>query len=69
MLRDYDSDLWQTLVVGLLGGVHGLSDDELRQTESQARLPIAHGGLGLLSTSVLAPTPFMGSFALAAPAL
>ena len=34
LLRDYDSALWQMLVVGLLGGVHGLSEDELRQTES-----------------------------------
>ena len=34
-----------------------------------ARLPIAHGGLGLLSTTVLAPIVFLGSFALAAPAL
>ena len=68
-LRDYDRDLWQTLVVGLLGGVQGLSDDEFRQTESQARRPITHGGLGLVSTAVQAPTAFLGSFALAAPAL
>ena len=59
MLRDYDSDLWQTLVVGLLGGVHGLPDDELLQTESQARLPIAHvlGLLPIVTSAPLASTP------------
>ena len=54
---------------GYLGGVPLLSDEELRQPASQARLPIAQGGLGLLCTTVLAPIAFLGSFALAAPAL
>ena len=68
-LRDYDSVLWQTLLADILGGVPVLSEEELRHPASQARLPIAHGGLGLLSTTVLAPIAFLGSFALAAPAL
>ena len=53
----------------LLGGVHVLSEEELRQPESETRLPIAHGGLGSPSTTVLAPNAFSGSFALATPAL
>ena len=56
-------------IVGILGGVPVLSEEELRQPASQARLPIAKGWLGLLSTTVLAPIAFLGSFALAAPAL
>ena len=68
-LRDYDSALWQTLLVDILGGVPLLSEEELRQPASQARLPVAQGGVGLLSTAVLAPIAFLGSFALAAPAL
>ena len=68
-LGDYDCVLWQTLLVGILGGVPVLSEEELRQPASQARLPIAQRGLGLLCTTVLAPIAFLGSFALAAPAL
>ena len=52
-----------------LGGVPVLSEEELRQPTSSARLPIAHGGLGLLSFTNLAPIAFLGSFARAAPAL
>ena len=55
-------------VEDLLGGVHVLSEEELRQPASKARLPIAHEGLGLLNTTDLAPILFLGSFALAAPA-
>ena len=36
-------------------------EEELRQPASQARLVIAHGGLGLLCTTVLAPIAFLGS--------
>ena len=43
-----------------LGGVSVLSEEGLRQSASHARLPIAHGGLGLLSTTVLAPIAFVG---------
>ena len=46
-----------------------MSDEELRQPASRARLTIAKGGLGLLCTTVLAPIAFLKSFALAAPAL
>ena len=53
----------------ILGGVPVLSEEELRQPASQARLPIAQGGLGVLRTTVLAPIAFLGSFALAALAL
>ena len=52
-----------------MGDVLVLSEEELRQLASKARLPIAHGGLGLLTTKVLAAISFLGSIALAAPAL
>ena len=68
-LRDYDRVLCQTLLLDLLGGVPVLFAEELRQPVSRARLSIAHGGLGLLNTTVLAPIAFLGSFALAASAL
>ena len=68
-LEDYDSVLRMLSPEDLLGGVLVLSEEELRQPTSQARLVIAHGGLGLLNTTVLAPITFLGSFALAAPAL
>ena len=68
-LRDNDSVLWQMLPKDLYGGVHVLSEEKLRESASQARLLIAHGGLGLLSTTVLAPIAFLGSVALAAPTL
>ena len=42
------------------------SFEELRQRASQARLPVAQGGVGLLSTAVLAPIAFLGSFAITA---
>ena len=63
-LGDYDSVMWHTLLEDLLGGVPILSKEELCQTTSQAHLLIARGGLGSLSTTVLAPITFWGSFAL-----
>ena len=60
--------LWETLCC-MLGGVPNLGSGELRQAEAQARLPKAHGGVGLLSTRDLSPIAYLGSFALAAPAL
>ena len=65
-LRNYNSVLWQILLKNLLGGAPILSEEGFRHPASQARLPIAHGGLSLLSTTVLAPTAFLGSFAIAA---
>ena len=53
----------------MLGGVPNIGSDELRQAEAQALLPIAHGGLRLLSTRDLSPIAYLGSFALSALAL
>lgn len=51
------------LLVDLLGDLPVLSEEELRQPELKARISIGHGGLGLHTTTILAPIGFLGSFA------
>ena len=52
-----------------MGGVVGCTSDHIGLSRDQACLPIARGGVGLVRTRVLAPVAFIGSYALAAPAL
>ena len=68
-LGDHNSVMRHTLLEDILGGVPVLSEEEIRQPASLDFFPVAHRGLGLLSITILAPIVFLGSFALAAPAL
>ena len=46
----------------LLAGVPVLSEEDLRRRASQARLSIAHGGLGFLSTTTRQLSIFVLAF-------
>ena len=57
--RDYDRVLSQTLLNDMLGGVHVLSEEELRQPASHAHLSNPRG-FRMPSTTVLAHIAFSG---------